>query len=288
MKQIIFQVEGGLGKNIAATSVIKGIAKTYPDHNIIVLSPFSFVFLNNPDVYRVYNPYNLGYFYDNEIKNNECLYMHHNPYHSDNYINGRTNLIKTWFDIFNLQHENEQPSIYLTAAEIQQAKFNYISDKPIFVIQPNTQSQSLYNWNRDIPPSIVNEIILNLKDKYTIYHIGTQDQLSYENTYKPVLNEREIFTLLQISEGRILTDSSCQHASAALNLSSTVCWVDTNPTLLGYNMHRNFIAYPPNNKIHTHNFTIPNFNFTGQNLTACPWDNMDNIFNVEAIIAPYL
>ena len=44
---IIFQINGGLGKCIMATAVCAAIKKKYPKSNLIVISAYSDVFLNN-------------------------------------------------------------------------------------------------------------------------------------------------------------------------------------------------------------------------------------------------
>ena len=48
---IIFQIEGGLGKSIMATAMVKVIKKRYKNANIIVVTAYPDVFLNNPDVF---------------------------------------------------------------------------------------------------------------------------------------------------------------------------------------------------------------------------------------------
>ena len=45
---IIFQINGGIGKCVLATSVFPGIKETFPDSKLIVMSGYPEVFLNNP------------------------------------------------------------------------------------------------------------------------------------------------------------------------------------------------------------------------------------------------
>jgi uncharacterized phage-like protein YoqJ len=59
---IIFNPEGGLGKIIASTAVVRNIKATYPDHKIIIVTPWPEVFLNNPNVERVYRSGNTPLF----------------------------------------------------------------------------------------------------------------------------------------------------------------------------------------------------------------------------------
>ena len=48
-KNIIFLVNGGLGKSIMSTAVIRAIKKQYPEYNIIVISGYEppFTYNNN-------------------------------------------------------------------------------------------------------------------------------------------------------------------------------------------------------------------------------------------------
>ena len=53
-KFIIWHIQGGLGKNIAGTSLVKDIVRTYPDRKLVMVVSWPEVFLNNPDIHRVY------------------------------------------------------------------------------------------------------------------------------------------------------------------------------------------------------------------------------------------
>ena len=57
---IIFQIDGGLGKNIMATAMIKVIKKRYKNSNLIVVSGYPDIFLHNPDVFKIYNSNNVN------------------------------------------------------------------------------------------------------------------------------------------------------------------------------------------------------------------------------------
>ena len=54
MEQILFRVNGGLGKNICATSVLKQIKKKYPDSIIHVQATYPDVFMNLLEVDEYY------------------------------------------------------------------------------------------------------------------------------------------------------------------------------------------------------------------------------------------
>ena len=53
-------------------------------------------------------------------------------------------------------------------------------------------------------------------------------------------NKRVLLSLLKKKKKRLLINSCFQHAAAALNMPSTVCWITTSPKVYGYDMHDNF------------------------------------------------
>ena len=48
MKTVIFYIQGGIGKHIAATAVAENISKNFLDRKLIVLCQYPEIFLNNP------------------------------------------------------------------------------------------------------------------------------------------------------------------------------------------------------------------------------------------------
>ena len=49
---VIFQIDGGLGKSIMATAMTKVLRKRYKNAHIIVVTAYPDVFLNNPHKYN--------------------------------------------------------------------------------------------------------------------------------------------------------------------------------------------------------------------------------------------
>ena len=249
---IIFQIDGGLGKNIMATAMIKVIKKRYKNSNLIVVSGYPDIFLHNPDVFKIYNSNNINGFYVKYIRDQKCKIFVADPYrHSDFILEKPINLLKTWCEIYNLRYNGEKPEIYLTQPELDYFKPYYETDKPILAIQPNGGPAGLgyqYAWTRDIPEPTILEIIDYYKENYTIIHIKREDQKIYPDTMQALDGFRSIAILLQLSSKRLLIDSFAQHMAAALDLKSTVCWIGTKPEIFGYKLHDNIKANPFNNQ----------------------------------------
>ena len=283
---IIIDVSGGLGKSIISTAVIKALRKHYVRDNIIVVSSYPDVFKGNPNVNRVIAHANSGIIFRDFINNKEAKVFLTDPYSSSDFIMEKKHLIEIWCDMCGIKYDGEMPELFITKSETQYYEDFYNLDKPILAIHPNGGSieQSLkYSWTRDIPRTILEEIIDYYKDDYSIVHIKREDQLKYVNTIAALDNYRSISILLKLSSKRLLIDSSAMHISTALNLPSTVAWIGTNPKVFGYNMHDNIIANP-----HTAKHDISNNYYQKymlfEDISRIPYADMNDIFNTSDII----
>ena len=187
--------------------------------------------------------------------------------------------------MFNIPYNGEQPELFLTEREKQYYQNKFNSDKPIMVIQTNggAQTEHKYSWARDLPSVVVVEIINKFKEDYYIAHIRREDQLGYENTIPVTDSFRGLCILLALSAKRLLIDSFAQHAAAALELPSTVCWVANKPKVFGYELHDNILANSFTNKPELRNAYLSKFNIAGD-LIEFPYNSENEIFDIEVII----
>ena len=86
MINIIFQIEGGLGKSIMATALVKVIKKRYKNSNLIVVTAYPDVFLNNPNVFEVHHIDQINGLYLSRIKDQECKVLALDPYRDSDFI----------------------------------------------------------------------------------------------------------------------------------------------------------------------------------------------------------
>lgn len=84
-KYIIFHSEGGHGKQVMSTAVIRAIKKQYPDRKIIVVTAWDAPFFYNPDVWRFYTFGQMQYFFDDYIKEDTMIFRQE-VYHTEDYI----------------------------------------------------------------------------------------------------------------------------------------------------------------------------------------------------------
>lgn len=283
---VIFQVDGGLGKSIMATAILKVIKKQYKKANIIVVTAFPDVFIGNPNVNKVFQQHQAVGFYKNYIHNKDTKVFVTDPYTTSDFITESNHLLKIWCDIFGLNYNGELPEIFLSKGEKEYFAPFYKLDKPIMAIQPNggAVGQPLkYSWTRDLPSSVVNEVVSQFKNDYAILHIKREDQLTYENTMGALDSWRSIAIMLTLSAKRLLIDSSSMHIATALNLPSVVGWIGTNPKVFGYDMHTNIIANEPTKEVNIERNSYTKY-LLYEDISTLPYNNFSEIFDTQKII----
>ena len=283
---VIFSVDGGLGKSIMATAVLKAIKKQYSKANILVSTGYPDVFINNPNVNRIITHANNSGIYKDFIHNKDAKVFISDPYSTSDYITESKHLIEIWCEMFGIQYNGEMPEMFLSKAEKQYFQPFYQLEKPILAIQPNggAINQPLkYSWVRDIPAPIVEQVIEHYKNDYSIVHIKRDDQIIFQDTIGALDNFRSIAILLTLSKKRLLIDSSAMHMATALNLPSVVAWIGTSPKVFGYDMHTNIMANTPPKEYdlnHTYYQRLPLF----EDISKIPYNDLNEVFNTSEII----
>jgi hypothetical protein len=283
---IIFEVNGGIGKNIMATAVCKAIKTQYPNDKLIVVTAYNDVFINNPNVDRCFNFANLSYFHEEYIDGKEVKLCLQDPYRQTDFLKREKSLMQIWCEMFSIKYNGEMPEVFLTEREKNFYSKQFQTDKPLFVMQTNggaeNQTQK-YSWARDIPSKNVGEVIEHFKNDFAIAHIRREDQIGYEFTTPIQGNYRSMVVLIAMSKMRLFIDSFAQHTAMALNLPSVVCWIVNSPRVFGYFTHKNIEANEFTNKPELVGSYIDKFDISG-NLLQFPYNSEDEIFDTQKII----
>jgi hypothetical protein len=285
-KYVVFEISGGHGKNIMATSVIRAMKKQYPDHKIVVVCAWDGPFFYNPDVYRFYNFNQMSYFFDDYI-NSDTKVFRIDPYHTEDHIMQRKHLTKTWCDLFDITYDGATPKLYLNPREeeIARDKIKPESGKPIMLLQTHGGAQGQYSkksWARDMPIEIAQKLVNYYSKNYRILHLRREDQPALQGTEMVNLPHRELYAVFPMSKKRIFIDSFGQHVAAALGLQSTVVWIANKPEVFGY--EENFNILPNANVVREFNkFSyMDQFDISGQ-VQQFPYDTV-NLFDINQII----
>jgi hypothetical protein len=285
-KYLVWHIEGGLGKNIAATSLISSIKKKYDDRKLIMVASYPEIFLNFPDIERVYPTGNTPYFYQDYIEDKDTLVFRHEGYFQNGHIKKEQHLIKSWCELLDIEYTGQTPVLLPNLVQ-QRMTIQWQREKPIMLIQTNggpLDDNRIYNWTRDMPMGIASLIVDQYSKDYHIIQIcrNANEAIPGTEAIYQSLSNFELITTLAVSQKRVLIDSSLQHAAAALNLPSTVLWVGTSPKMFGYDLHSNIIANPPKYKPKLINSYLFDYSFEGIP-TQCPYDNVLEIFDLEKL-----
>jgi len=288
-KYFIWHIQGGLGKNIAGSALVKTIKNTYPDRKLIMVTSWPEIYLNNPDVDRVYQLGQSPYFYEDYIEGKDVIISKHEPYHQTTHITKEKHLLENWCDLMGLKYTGQLPVIIPNYAQGLLLGL-WQRQKPIMVIQsgggPMEGQRYSYSWTRDIPIEVAQEIVKKFSQQYHIIQITRPDGYQLEGVERidQKMSNMELFSLLVVSKKRVLIDSSLQHASAALNLKSTVLWIGTSPKVFGYEMHTNVEAKLPKRA----NQLIGSYTFDFQfenNMHECPYMNINDILDINLVLS---
>lgn len=286
-KFLVWHIEGGLGKNIAATALLPDIAKQYKTRKIVVVASYPEVFLNHPDVHRVYRVGMTAYFYEDYILNKDTLVFRHEPYFQTGHILKQKHLVQNWAELLGVSYKKQLPNLHMN---MMQKKLTNVwqRQKPILLIQTNGglfQGQALdYAWTRDMPIELANYIVDKVGKNYHVMQITRENspQIPGAEIINYPMSNMELFGLVAASEKRFLIDSCLQHAAAALNLPSTIFWVGTSPENFGYEMHTNIKSLPPKGQTKMIDSYLFDYSFDGQ-LHECPYQDLSEMFDMDAI-----
>lgn len=283
---VIFTINGGAGKNVLATAVVKAIKKNMPDINIVILTAYKDVWLFNPNIYRVYQYGQAPNFYENYIKDKKNVKIFaQEPYSTNDYLLKKKSLIEIWCNLCGVPYNNEKPELFFNQREVEYVQNNLIRGDKIFVVQTNGGSQQdvKISWMRDLPLNTAHEVIEKFRHQYRIIQIRRDDQPQLFGVEQFKGSLRELFLLIRFSTKRLLIDSVAQHVAAALDKPSTVVWIRNNPEVLGYAIHDNIVTKVEDELDVLSYSVLEPYEITG-NITQCPFKEDTKLFDSEVII----
>ena len=291
-KYVVFHVEGGLGKNVAATAVIKSIAEKHKDRKLVVMASFPEVFLNNPYVYRVYRLGMTPYFWEDYINNKDVIVLRREPYFETSHITQSTPLHETWHKMYDLPYDKEKdlPELYMNMIQ-NEMPLVWQRPRPILLLHTNggplMDGTAIYAWSRDMPRYVAEAIIQNYGQQYHIIQICKHQSQAIQSPMVEVVDKQmsnfELFSLVRASAKRVLIDSCLQHAAAAFRLPSVVLWIGTHPEMFGYKMHSNVKSKPPVGNVKNIDGSYFDYQLDGQ-FHECPYNSPEEMFDANEIL----
>jgi len=285
-KYVVWHIEGGLGKNIAATSLIKDVKERYHDRKLIMVVSYPEIFLNNPNIHRVYRVGATSYFYDDYIKDKDTIVFRHEPYFQSDHIMRKKHLIHNWCDLLDIPYKEQLPHLHPNVVQ-KMLQFNWQREKPVIVLQTNgggMASGFSYAWTRDMPYEIAVAIVDRYRNTHHIIQVTRPNTNLIPNVEHVTqqLSNFEMFSILATSQKRVLIDSFLQHAAAGMGLPSTVLWIGTSPVNFGYRLHNNIVAKEPPGTTKLIDSYIFDYSFEGS-VHECPYNSVEEMFDIDNI-----
>ena len=142
-----------------------------------------------------------------------------------------------------------------------------------------------YAWTRDMPFEIAMAIAERYKNTYHIIQV-TRPNTNLIPDVEHVtqqLSNFEMFSIIAVSQKRVLIDSFLQHAAAGMGLPSTVLWIGTSPINFGYRVHNNIVAKDPPGTTKLIDSYIFDYSFEG-NVHECPYNSVEEMFDIDNIL----
>jgi len=291
-KYVVFHCEGGLGKNVAATAVIKNIAEKHKDRKLIVMASFPEVFLNNPYVHRVYRMGMTPYFWEDYINGKDTIILRREPYFETSHIMQQTPLHETWHKMYDLPYKKGEclPELYMNMIQ-NEMPITWNRPRPILLLHTNggplMDGAPIYAWSRDMPRYVAEAIIQQFGQQFHIIQVVKHQSQGIQSPMVEVVDRSmsnfELFSLVRASQKRVLIDSCLQHAAAAYKLPSTVLWIGTHPEMFGYSMHTNIKSKPPVGNVKKVDASYFDYQLDGQ-FHECPYNSPEEMFDVNDIL----
>ena len=289
----ILSISGGLGKHLYLTAAVKVLKNNYPDRDVICVLAWPELFADLPGVKRVYPLGGTQYFYDEYIEGKDPLIFAQEVYFHTEHVLQRSPLIETWCKVYGLPYNGEKPYVKINPEQRRAIKNFYdpiIGGKPFLLIHTagglftNTNP---YSWARDLPIDVASKVADHFKKTHFIMQVCRPSAPKIPNVFvrNEQLSNTELIGLLELTDKRLLIDSSLQHGAACLGLKSTVLWNATSPKIFGHELHTNIQAKEKPAK------EIPGaylFKFQfDQNPNEMPYEEEDlkDLYNIDQIIA---
>ena len=267
-KKCLINVEGGLGKNIMLTSILKELKEKGGYDEVYVISPYHDVFKVCSAVTDAFQP-GLGTLYQELVLDPDCDVLWKEPYSNQKFIKKECHLFDAWAAEFGITLADKADTYipcldkvaeeYPALRQIADEKMNEWNHN--FCLVQFTGGQSPLTPQKDQqgnPVPYMNaqetikrnyakgeQVVQLLKEKWpgtTVVHFGLPNEPSVNGAIKievPYLTYR---LLAAEAKEIICIDSSLQHLATGVNDNVTVIWGETRPEHFGYACNRNVAA----------------------------------------------
>jgi hypothetical protein len=292
-KYAIFQIQGGLGKHIAATAVAQVIKRAHPDRELIVVCAWPELWTSLPFVYRVFPLGNTQYFYEEYIDGKDSLIFANEPYFTTTHVNKTHRLVESWCKLYGLDYQGEQPLLKINPEQKKAIRNFYepkFEGKPLLLLQTNGglfTNERPFCWSRDMPVEVAQKVTNHFKKSHFVMQITRPTSPRVDGAFvrNEQLSNTELVGLVELSNKRLFIDSSLQHAAAAFGLPSTVLWNATSSVIFGHGLHDNIQAKEKPQKSLPGSYLFDYQFDANENEFPYEEDDLSDLYDIDRIIA---
>lgn len=301
--KFLLTVQGGIGRNITATAVVRALAQAHPAKDIDVIAGCPEFFLKNPHVKRVHNLTKPTYILEDCFLDKRTMLLNVEPYQHPAYIYREEHFTSCWCDMLGVPCAGIEPEMFYTIAEMEMAK-DYLSrfNRRMVLFQhqggkiPETTAKKdkliakAGMYKRSLPENIAQEVTDELiKAGYAVGSVQHANQFLPKGAEHIRFPLRAIVALIPFVEAIITIDSFLLHGSACFKdkTPTLALWGGTDPRVLGYPWHKNLCrAVCATPHCHRPNSYFWDFEETGF-LWDCPHNDICMNFSTEDIMSAF-
>lgn len=215
---LVLYVQGGLGKVIMSTAVIRSYKAAFPKAKIVVVSGYPEVFINNPDVYRFFG-FATPYLWQDYYGNPEWKVYAQDPYLNELWIKDQPiHLIDLWCLELGVPSIQREPLLHFSGAEVEELASMIKTEKPLVCVQSSGGSKpDARSWTRNPPTYELDEYLSRLSEDNFIAHICLPETPILSSAHQRIetLNRRQAMCLMYYANKVIGIDSYALHARVA-------------------------------------------------------------------------
>lgn len=266
-KKCVVTVEGGLGKNVMFTAVLKELSKKY--EKIYVLSPYFDVFKACPYVTDAFPMGQVAMLYQQLCLDDDCDVLWKEPYTNQKFIKKQVHLFDAWAEELGInlskkamdmvpciERYDELPNVPLQVNEL----LRQLNGQKFILVQfCGGQSPLTPQFDDKGHPTPYNDHNEGLKRNYykgqelidllhreypqhRILHFALPNEPNYNGADKVQAPYLVFHELCKHADKVVCTDSSLQHLATGVCKDVTVIWGETRPEHFGYSCNKNICA----------------------------------------------
>jgi hypothetical protein len=260
---------------------------------LIVVCAWPELWASLPFVYRVFPLGNTQYFYEEYIDGKDSLVFANEPYFTTTHVNKTHRLVESWCMMYGIPYNGETPMLKINPEQKKAIRNFYepkFEGKPFFLMHTNGglyTSERPYSWARDMPIDVAEKVAKHFKKTHFIMQVTRPSSPKIDGVFirQEQLSNTELMGLLELTDKRLLIDSSLQHGAAAFNLPSAVLWNATSSVIFGHNIHDNIQAKEKPKKSLPGSYLFDYQFDANENEFPYEDDDLKDLYNVDQIIA---